>query len=160
MNSQKRCSQGSQVCKCCKYSAQLIVQKYIAIPQGPVARILVSANRWLRGIKTYRFPWYLTPVSDNHASNNPGLVAPVILSDSHTRLNGIWEVGDAMVTESLKKVFFTFISISPYHNKITQLPETMFSGLTSLQLLFHINCRTIIYHSLVTFRDSFELVNK
>ena len=40
---------------------------------GPVARILVSANRWLRGIKTYRFPWYLTPVSDNHASNNPGL---------------------------------------------------------------------------------------
>ena len=40
--------------------------------QGPVARILVSANRWLRGIKTYRFPWYLTPVSANHASNNPG----------------------------------------------------------------------------------------
>ena len=40
---------------------------------GPVARILVSANRWLRGIKTYRFPWYLTPVSANHTSNNPGL---------------------------------------------------------------------------------------
>ena len=30
---------------------------------GPVARSLVSANRWLRGIKCYRFPWYLTLVS-------------------------------------------------------------------------------------------------
>ena len=41
---------------------------------GPVARSLVSANRWLRGIKMYRFPWYLTLVSTNHASSNPGLV--------------------------------------------------------------------------------------
>ena len=41
---------------------------------GPVARSLVSANRWLRGIKMYRFPWYLTLVSANHASSNPGLV--------------------------------------------------------------------------------------
>ena len=41
--------------------------------QGPVVRSLVSANRWLRDIKTYRFPWYLTLVSANHASNNPGL---------------------------------------------------------------------------------------
>ena len=40
---------------------------------GPVVRSLVSANRWLRGIKTYRFPWYLTLVSANHASSNPGL---------------------------------------------------------------------------------------
>ena len=40
--------------------------------QGPVARSLVSANRWLRGIKLYRFPWYLTLVSTNHASSNPG----------------------------------------------------------------------------------------
>ena len=40
--------------------------------QGPVARSLVSANRWLRGIKTYRFPWHLTLVSANHASSNPG----------------------------------------------------------------------------------------
>ena len=40
--------------------------------QGPVARSLVSANRWLRGIKMYRFPWYLTLVSANHASSNPG----------------------------------------------------------------------------------------
>ena len=37
-------------------------------------QLLVSANRWLRGIKTYRFPWYLTLVSANHASSNPGLV--------------------------------------------------------------------------------------
>ena len=36
----------------------------------PVARSLVSANRWLRGIRTYGFPWYLTPVSANHASSN------------------------------------------------------------------------------------------
>ena len=35
---------------------------------------MVSANRWLRGIKTNRFPWYLTLVSANHASSNPGLV--------------------------------------------------------------------------------------
>ena len=40
---------------------------------GPVARSLVSANHWLRGIKMYRFPWYLTLVSTNHASSNPGL---------------------------------------------------------------------------------------
>ena len=43
-----------------------------AIHQGPVARSLVSANRWLRGIKMYRFPWYLTLVSTNHASSNQG----------------------------------------------------------------------------------------
>ena len=42
------------------------------VHQGPVARSLVSANRWLRGIKMYRFPWYLTLVSTNHASSNPG----------------------------------------------------------------------------------------
>ena len=40
--------------------------------QGPVARSLVSANRWLKGIKMYRFPWYLTLFSTNHASSNPG----------------------------------------------------------------------------------------
>ena len=40
--------------------------------QGPVVRSLVSANRWLRGIKTCRFPRYLTLVSANHASSNPG----------------------------------------------------------------------------------------
>ena len=40
---------------------------------GPVVRSLVSANRWLRGVKNYRFPWYLTLVSANHASSNPGL---------------------------------------------------------------------------------------
>ena len=39
---------------------------------GPVARSLVSANRWLRGIKLYRFPCYLALVSTNHASSNPG----------------------------------------------------------------------------------------
>ena len=41
--------------------------------QGPVVRSLGSANRWLRGIKSYRFPWYLTLVSANHDSSNPRL---------------------------------------------------------------------------------------
>ena len=40
--------------------------------QGPVAQSLVSANHWLRGVKNYRLPWYLTLVSANHASSNPG----------------------------------------------------------------------------------------
>ena len=46
----------------------MVVYKF----QGPVVRSLVSANRWLRGIKTYRFPWFLTLVTANHASSNPG----------------------------------------------------------------------------------------
>ena len=37
---------------------------------GSVAGSLVSANR-SRGIKIYRFPWYLMVVSANHASSNP-----------------------------------------------------------------------------------------
>ena len=49
----------------------LLVISHI-LHQGPVVRSLVSANRWLRGIKTYRFPWYLTLVSAKHASSNPG----------------------------------------------------------------------------------------
>ena len=41
---------------------------------GPVARSLVSPNpRWLKGIKTCRFLWYITLVSANHDSSNPGL---------------------------------------------------------------------------------------
>ena len=42
---------------------------------GAVAQSRVRANLWLRGIKTYRFPWYLTLVRGNHASGNPGQVA-------------------------------------------------------------------------------------
>ena len=42
--------------------------------QGPVARSLISANRWLRDIKTYRFPWHLSLVSANHAWSNRGQV--------------------------------------------------------------------------------------
>ena len=38
--------------------------------QGPVARCPISANHWFRGIKTYRFPWYLIVVSINHAFSN------------------------------------------------------------------------------------------
>ena len=39
--------------------------------QEPVARSMVSANRWLTNVKTYRFPWYSMLVSANHASSNP-----------------------------------------------------------------------------------------
>ena len=42
--------------------------------QGPVVRSLVCANRWLRGIKTYRFPWSLTLVRANHASSSSGQI--------------------------------------------------------------------------------------
>ena len=48
---------------------------------GPVAQSLVSANRWLRGIKTHRFPWYLTLVRANHASSNPGMVSKLYSMD-------------------------------------------------------------------------------
>ena len=34
----------------------------------------VSANHWLKGIKTYRLLWFLTRVSANHASSNWALV--------------------------------------------------------------------------------------
>ena len=54
--------------------------------QGPVARSLVSTNRWLRGIKMYRFPWYLTLVSTNHASSNPGQIGESVC--------GYWGSGD------------------------------------------------------------------
>ena len=51
---------------------------------GLVAQSLVSADRWLRGIKMYRFPWYLTLVSTNHASSNPGMVLIYLGSQSST----------------------------------------------------------------------------
>ena len=41
--------------------------------QGWVPRSMVSANHWLRGIKTYRLSWHLTRVSANHASEQLGL---------------------------------------------------------------------------------------
>ena len=53
----------------------LLVLLVLLILLTTVARSLVSGNRWLRGIKMYRFPWYLTLVSTNHASSNPGLAA-------------------------------------------------------------------------------------
>ena len=57
----------------CHQQLQCLVDtKFLGTHQGPVVRSLVSASRWLRGIKTYRFPWYLTLVSANHASSNPG----------------------------------------------------------------------------------------
>ena len=41
---------------------------------------MVSANHWLRGIKTYRLSWHLTRVSANHASSNWALGA-IIATD-------------------------------------------------------------------------------
>ena len=61
--------------------------------QGPVAESLVSANRWLRGIKMYRFPWYLTLVSTNHASTNPGLVGK---SNNLHHYMYVWEASENM----------------------------------------------------------------
>ena len=56
-----------------KNDSSSVLKPENSVHQGPVVQSLVSANRWLRGIKTYRFPWYLTLVSANHASSNPGL---------------------------------------------------------------------------------------
>ena len=63
-----------------KNGQDFLYRSFFVTVLGPVARGLVSANRWLRGIKTaYRFPWYLTLVSANHASNNPGLMYSKVL---------------------------------------------------------------------------------
>ena len=47
--------------------------------QRPDIRSLVSAYRLLRVIEGYRFPWYLTLVSANHASSNPGQTTTVTI---------------------------------------------------------------------------------
>ena len=49
------------------YNILITQQKQV---QGLVARSMVSANHWLRGIKTYGLSWHLTRVSANHASSN------------------------------------------------------------------------------------------
>ena len=61
---------------------------------GPVARSLVSANRWLRGIKMYRFPWYLTLVSTNHASSNPGQAVKSVCDASYLLVGTLMSKGD------------------------------------------------------------------
>ena len=72
-----------------------ILTVYLRKPQiqGTVAESLVSANRWLRGIKMYRFPWYLTLVSTNHASSNPGLVGK---SNNLHHYMYVWEASENM----------------------------------------------------------------
>ena len=50
---------------------------------GWVARSMVSANHWLRGIKTYRLLWFLTRVSANHASSNWAHVAKFMFCYHH-----------------------------------------------------------------------------
>ena len=66
--------------------ADKIVKFKFKCAEGLVARSLVSANRWLRGIKMYRFPWYLTLVSTNHASSNPGQVVKIATFLSTTEI--------------------------------------------------------------------------
>ena len=58
-------------CKCVLHFQWLIPLHEVVVLEK-VARSLLSANCWIRGIKTHRFPWYLTLVSANHASINPG----------------------------------------------------------------------------------------
>ena len=93
---------------------------------GLVARSLVSANRWLRGIKRYRFPWYLTLVSINRASRNPGLVATAQAS-----LEGgggySWEflAGLCLTLYQTKKCYFPYLSseqTSKIHTRFQTLP--------------------------------------
>ena len=55
---------------------------------GPVAQKLVSVNRLLRCIKTYRFPWYLTLVSSgNYASSNAGLDYLIAILGLNDKMN-------------------------------------------------------------------------
>ena len=83
--------------------------------QGPVARSLVSANRWLRGIKTYRFPSYLTLVSANHASSNRassldsesvGRVGRLLVSHSQSLIPAIYRLFGRGIDRSIDKSLF------------------------------------------------------
>ena len=78
--------------------------------QGPVARSLVSANHWLRGIKMYRFPWYLTLVSTNHASSNLGQIVNSYVSDYNS---------DSDSTLSLVKVSLAVAFMGRVHQQIS-----------------------------------------
>ena len=80
--------------------------------QGPVFRSLVSAIRWLRGIKTYRFPWYLTLVSANHASSNPGQFANVLrlFANVFSPVQGPKTV-DESPEQCIQILLFTHVSI-------------------------------------------------
>ena len=72
---------------------------------GPVARSLVSANRWLRGIKMYRFPWYLTLVSTNHVSSNPGLGVKTVEHWGRTALQFFTVLERVILSDSSREHF-------------------------------------------------------
>ena len=78
----------------------------------PVARSLVSASRWLRGIRMYRFPWYLTLVSTNHALSNPGLNFNITKTcrSAFFHLNNIRRVRKYLSIESAEKLVHAFIT--------------------------------------------------
>ena len=105
-----------------KLYIMLTILKY----QGPVVRSLVSANRWLRGIKTYRFPWYLTLVSANHASSNRASCIILLYSGSLTLMNVFdtkfsrkWHSFLELFSPFFFSIFFSNYPIKLYLKKIS-----------------------------------------
>ena len=88
----------------------LFSRRFPVTKQGPVVRSLVSANRWLRAIKTYRFPWHLTLVSTYHASSNPGQSVNWCLRE----LPLIYLMFTARLTYGIQVVFQCFLVFPSY----------------------------------------------
>ena len=132
--------------------------------QGPVARSLVSANRWLRGIKMYRFPWYLTLVSTNHALSNPGQDRKIWLLNvqRHScKVIQILESRKLLVVETeilgfgiqnsaqeIRKISLTIgIHCSRFHSRGVQNPAPRFQNPRLSWITLH--GQVIDYHTLV-----------
>ena len=86
---------------------------------GPVVRSLVSANRWLRGPKTYRFPWYLTLVSASHASSNPGLGSVVAYHASRNHISETIKIVSKLLKTFFSSAFQKFELFKQVGNKVT-----------------------------------------
>ena len=52
-------------------------RKKCFISLGILAKSMVSASQWLRGIETYTILWYLTLVSANYASRNSSVILTI-----------------------------------------------------------------------------------
>ena len=66
-------------CQTWRWSVTTLFPPRATVSMATVAQLLIkacmaTANRWLRDVKTYRLPWYLTLVSTNHASSNPSQI--------------------------------------------------------------------------------------
>ena len=86
---------------CSLFKSQLAILM-LSTSLGWVAWSMVSANHWLKGIKTYRLLWYLTRVSANHASSNWALVFPSPQKLTFPNSNLIWNLrakGLSVVTD-------------------------------------------------------------